>query len=662
MSLVSLYTQCTYSFIDNEFKQTTSEFKTSLLTISDQQGGDSNWEKVRQEVTCAICLELLDDPKSMPCLHTYCKKCLMEAIAKRPHDPDLPRDRPAINCPLCRAEVPLSDQGIEALPSNFSATRLVETVQLQDKLEQNKTPLCDGCKESDAVASCCDCRGFFLCTICLKAHKNIPTTKSHTLMTLKDLSIPKSSIASSKNSPLCQKHPEELLKLYCQDCEVLVCRDCVLVTHKNHNYSFVDDAIEEEKRQLKDVTLQELEKILTSTKEAIVSVEQMQAEVLSCNDQHVDELNKTFENITDMVIKYKNVLLDKINENTKDAMSPLQKQQDDLTALKQNVEKCQDFTINTLHNGTNSEIMSARKQMLERTKHLKKLHNSSQLSPVTKPTKTVCYHLGKINKEIERIVTFVDLRQCFTEDVPLEAYKYQSAILKVILKDTKGQPICKRANIFTAQVTTPIMHNVIPSVKELGDGKYSVSFTPVALGDHVVSIQINGMHISKSPIKIPCVDEESSGVLNELVVTEPLVGFVPMVYNEAMVEDETLVSNEQLVEIDSEPLNEVDVEPLVEVDFEPVVVPSILRRDNNVSSFVNKHSGKNVLTELTVPRLISDDDIPTANVIKSVQFPSQNSSSAVNPPSAVNLPQAITLPPSFYGDKIRKSKPSRRRK
>ena len=98
--------------------------------MSDQQRGDSNWEKVHQEVTCAICLELLDDPKSMPCLHTYCKKCLMEAIAKRPHDPDLPQGRPAINCPLCRAEVALSDQGIEALPSNFSATRLAETVQL----------------------------------------------------------------------------------------------------------------------------------------------------------------------------------------------------------------------------------------------------------------------------------------------------------------------------------------------------------------------------------------------------------------------------------------------------------------------------------------------------------------------------------------------------
>ena len=380
--LINLLINCLHS--DIEHKQAPDEINAPSLTMNDQQGGDSNWEKVRQEVTCAICLELLDDPKSMPCLHTYCKKCLLEALAKRPHDPDLPRDRPAINCPLCRAEVALSDQGIEALPSNFSATRLVETVQLQDKLEQNKTPLCDGCNESDAVASCYDCRGFFLCVSCLKAHKNVPATKNHALMTLKDLSMPKRLVATPKNSPPCQRHPEELLKLYCQDCEVLVCRDCVLVTHKNHNYSFVDEAIEDEKQQLNEVTLKELDKILTSTKVAISGIEEMQAKVLSHNDQHVAELNKTFQKITDMVNKRKNALLEKINQTTKETLSLLQKQQDDLSVLKRNTEECRDFTSNTLYNGTNSEVMSARKQMLERTKHLKETHDDSQLCPVSK--------------------------------------------------------------------------------------------------------------------------------------------------------------------------------------------------------------------------------------------------------------------------------------
>ena len=475
-----------------------------IRTFNDQQEqrSDSNWEKVREEVTCAICLELLDAPKSMPCLHTYCKKCLMEALVKRPHNPDLPQDKPAVNCPLCRAEVILPDKGIEGLPSNFSATRLVETVQLQDKLEQNKTPLCDGCKQNDAITSCYDCSGFFLCEYCAKAHKNIPATKNHDLMSLKDISIPKASLASVKKSPLCQKHSEELLKLYCQDCEVLVCRDCVLVQHKNHDYSFVDDVVEEEKQKFKDVTLQELDKILTSTKEAITGVEQMQAKVLSCNDQHVTQLNKAFQEITDMVMKHKENLLDEMSHITKETLSPLKKQQADLITLKDNTEKCHDFTRNTLQNGTNSEIMSARKQMLERTKYLKESHDDSKLSPVTKPTTTVYYNLDKIRAQIKQILAFVDLQQCQIEDAPLEAYKEEAITLKLVLKDHKGQPIYNAADIFIVGVTTPTKDNAATSDMELGDGKYSVSFTPVAYGDHTVSIQINSMHIFKSPMNI----------------------------------------------------------------------------------------------------------------------------------------------------------------
>lgn len=89
--------------------------------------------------------------------------------------------------------------------------------------------------------------------------------------------------------------------------------------------------------------------------------------------------------------------------------------------------------------------------------------------------------------------------------MPAEIYGSEMATLNVILKDTKGQPICNAANIFTAGVTTIASNEVASSVKDLGNGKYSVSFTPVAPVDHVVSVQINGMHIMNSPTKILCV-------------------------------------------------------------------------------------------------------------------------------------------------------------
>jgi len=37
--------------------------------------------------TCPICLELFDNPKSLPCLHAFCLKCLQEHFKdKNPRD------------------------------------------------------------------------------------------------------------------------------------------------------------------------------------------------------------------------------------------------------------------------------------------------------------------------------------------------------------------------------------------------------------------------------------------------------------------------------------------------------------------------------------------------------------------------------------------------
>ena len=166
---------------------------------------------------------------------------------------------------------------------------------------------------------------------------------------------------AANKSLLCQRHPQEPLKLYCEDCEELVCQDCVLVRHKLHNYNFVADIIDEEKDRLQDVTLEELQEIITSTKEAITGVEEMQSKVLSCNDQHVAQLNKTFEEISDMLNNRKRTFLVEVQQVTEDDLCPLQRQQEDLVTLKEKIKSCHDFTQKTLNDGTSTEIMVAKK-------------------------------------------------------------------------------------------------------------------------------------------------------------------------------------------------------------------------------------------------------------------------------------------------------------
>ena len=44
---------------------------------------------------CPICTEVYTDPRSLPCVHTYCLKCLKTISKDKP-----PGDEVA--CPLCR--------------------------------------------------------------------------------------------------------------------------------------------------------------------------------------------------------------------------------------------------------------------------------------------------------------------------------------------------------------------------------------------------------------------------------------------------------------------------------------------------------------------------------------------------------------------------------
>ena len=49
-------------------------------------------------VTCSICFENFKDARALPCMHSYCKKCLEDLIGREGK----------ITCPQCRREFEVS--------------------------------------------------------------------------------------------------------------------------------------------------------------------------------------------------------------------------------------------------------------------------------------------------------------------------------------------------------------------------------------------------------------------------------------------------------------------------------------------------------------------------------------------------------------------------
>ena len=56
-------------------------------------------ERLEKNLECGICLESFQEPKVLPCQHTYCKKCL-ERIIFRASGGRVQK----ITCPECRVE------------------------------------------------------------------------------------------------------------------------------------------------------------------------------------------------------------------------------------------------------------------------------------------------------------------------------------------------------------------------------------------------------------------------------------------------------------------------------------------------------------------------------------------------------------------------------
>jgi len=99
---------------------------------------------------CSICLENFDQPKSLPCLHTFCLKCLQNLCQNV-------RPGQRKGCPICRKEFRIPNDGVEALPLNFDMVALMEV--------NRGIEYCDQHSDEALKLFCFDCNTD-ICVVC----------------------------------------------------------------------------------------------------------------------------------------------------------------------------------------------------------------------------------------------------------------------------------------------------------------------------------------------------------------------------------------------------------------------------------------------------------------------------------------------------------------
>ena len=206
------------------------------------------FKNLKKEAECPLCSETVKEPKTLPCLHSFCLNCLDKHAghARR-------RRKEKLKCPVCPTEfnVPKGDT-FSDFPTSFHLNRLVDVLAINDSDADMQT--CNSCDDSSAVTSYCFVCQSFLCAACFDAHQRLRATRGHRSILFKKLQAQDVEELMHRPAMCTQKyHQNEALEYYCQDCKVCVCVKCGLVNHNGHALVDIEGAAGECRNQITEV-------------------------------------------------------------------------------------------------------------------------------------------------------------------------------------------------------------------------------------------------------------------------------------------------------------------------------------------------------------------------------------------------------------------------
>ncbi|XP_072567801.1 tripartite motif-containing protein 16-like [Paramormyrops kingsleyae] len=217
------------------------------------------------QFSCPICLDLLKDPVTVPCGHSYCMSCIKSCWDQEDH-------AGVYSCPQCR-------QTFIPRPVLGRNTILAEVVEKLKKTGlQAATPAdhyagpgdveCDFCtgRKHKAVKSCLVCLASY-CETHLQPHYESPAFKKHKL----------TDATGRLQDKVCSHH-DRPLEVYCRTDQQCICYLCTMDKHRSHDTVSAAAQREEIQKQMGDTQrefqqrIQMREKELQELREAVASI------------------------------------------------------------------------------------------------------------------------------------------------------------------------------------------------------------------------------------------------------------------------------------------------------------------------------------------------------------------------------------------------------
>ncbi|XP_035675219.1 tripartite motif-containing protein 2-like [Branchiostoma floridae] len=308
-------------------------------------------------LVCQVCLEDFKQPKMLPCLHTFCQPCLEKLLATELVG--------KLDCPTCRQDVSLPQNGVQGLKSNFLVGKLRDILQQQPQQQpkgetsearEDGVP-CTVCEAGNSAEFyCVECTDY-LCQTCNKVHSGLKMSRAHKVVTVQDLQSGQAATElRARETSKCEDH-HELNKFYCDTCHRVICLHCVVTAHKDHQYVEIEKAAEREGAKIK-VKLETVKNTAGLHQDWIRDLQSVKDEWSSQVQRTEEQIRKQVNSVIEAAKKVGNDRIAQLramnSAREKQMEAAMEAAEMDLASVR----SCVQFTDNVLEYGSPAEVMS----------------------------------------------------------------------------------------------------------------------------------------------------------------------------------------------------------------------------------------------------------------------------------------------------------------
>ncbi|CAH1237785.1 TRIM2 [Branchiostoma lanceolatum] len=308
-----------------------------------------------QFLTCSVCMLHFRDPRVLPCLHTFCRECLQEWATKQQ----------PLECPTCRTQVSLPDQGVAGLRTNFYVNNLLDFAAAKKGAGPGvPCQVCEGNVEG-SKSWCADCAKL-MCESCTLLHRKFPLFEDHEVTPENALKAEK-DLGKFHRKRHCQKHKNQELVFYCESCNALVCTACTVVDHrpgKDHDPVEIATVAQRKKKTLQGL-LQDMDPRLKEIQASVKEVERKMSNLMPTKEAATDQARAYFRQLADLLQKREQQILSQIDEQCRADGKALQTKKEAIEFELAGLTSAQTFCQQAVEHGSDVHILEVGNQVRE---------------------------------------------------------------------------------------------------------------------------------------------------------------------------------------------------------------------------------------------------------------------------------------------------------